>query len=73
MLVTGTMLVDSAVAVVVGVTICVDVEVTVTVDWGSVVVAPGPTAQEQADEYLTVPEQAEAYVGTLLAKSSEKS
>ena len=41
----------------------VDVAYCVTVGVGAVVVMAVTPMQEQADEYLTFPEQAEAYVG----------
>jgi hypothetical protein len=57
--------VDVAVTVDVGVTVMVLVEVLVDVGAATVVVLLVTPMQEQADEYRTVPEQAEAYVGTL--------
>lgn len=67
-MVTCTLLDADAVTVDVGVTWLYDVAVTMTVCWGKVVVFPVTPAQLQADEYRTVPEQADAYEGTLLGE-----
>lgn len=44
----------------------VEMNVLVTVAWDRVILVAGMPAQEQADLYLTVPLQADAYVGTRL-------
>jgi len=64
--VTGTVWMAVLMTVLVGVTVTVEMLVVTTVDWVTVVVAATMPAHEQAEEYLTVPEQAEAYVGTWL-------
>jgi hypothetical protein len=63
-MVSGTSLVDVAVTVTVGVTCTVEVVTLVTVDCERIVVVPMTPTHEQADEYLIVPEHAEAYLGT---------
>lgn len=57
-----------AIAVAVMRGVMVEVVVLTTVDAVKVVVDPVTPAHEQADEYRTVPEQAEAYVGTFVCE-----